>query len=287
MTVVVVALSAAAAFLAEHSRVVSLQHAQTKAAYLAHAGIMQAVYDFRAGLGVERRAYAVSNPSAAPGPTDDAFVLAGPDADFLLVNTLDPLWDTPSTSVCGAGRRDRFRRWRLWNVLRNNSVVIQQLVVSWTPNSGERVLRVDLGGSRVWEDCTPDATGQPGAGSGEPIVLSPNVTVPARAAWTGVSQNALWFNTRNGVMPAKGPALQVDLVFTLADQSSRAAHYAAGDPSARSAEFTIRSTGEVRQEVFPGGVWRRFQMDYRMSSASSVTQPGALTAFRELSQQTP
>ena len=106
ISTVILALAGITFFLTEHLRTTSLRQNQTKAIYLAQAGVMRAIYDFRTNAGVLLGVQTVeAGPSA--GPLDDnVYILGGKAADFLLVNLLNPSWSP--AKECSLNKRDRF-----------------------------------------------------------------------------------------------------------------------------------------------------------------------------------
>jgi len=64
------------------------------------------------------------------------------------------------------------------------------------------------------------------------------------------------------------------------------------DARTSSANFTIKSVGEVRQGVFPFSVWRRIQAEYRLNDSDTNVsnlqdQPGKITTDGKLVVLTP
>ena len=66
----------------------------------------------------------------------------------------------------------------------------------------------------------------------------------------------------------------------------------------RTADFTVKSRGEVRKGPFPFVAWRRIQAEYRVCAATTATADcdsdsqerekwGRLVSYAEMTQQTP
>ena len=282
LSLAILALAGFTFVLTEHLKLTSLQENRARAVSLAQAGVMQAVYEFRQSQGVRLGDYDVDDPSnPTPGPNTDLFTLGGKAADFLLVNFLSPGWSR--ARECNLNNRDRLQSWPIWNVLQSNvepgglPVAVSRMVVSWTPNGGERVVRVDLGAATAWLNCA-------GAVSGQEITLSSPVVVPPLPLRTNDwNTNRLWFSSVNQEMRSK---TAIDVTFIMTDHvassnpleaSRRLVRYTPNTPALSSASFTVKSTGTVRKGVFPFVAWRRLQAEYRIASSSSLTQPGAIT----------
>jgi len=171
ISAVILALVGITFYLTEHLRTTSLRQNQTRAVYLAQAGVMQAIYDFRfddnpggpaTDNGFRLGEYPVPTDTGVIGSyaDDDVFILGGQAADFLLAAMIPATWTTDS--ICGGAKtRQILRNWTLRNVLLTAStsptppdnlpdgmpVVITGLQISWEPDNGERVYRVDLTGN--------------------------------------------------------------------------------------------------------------------------------------------
>ena len=181
----ILALAGITFFLTEHLRITSLRQNQTKAIYLAQAGIMRAIYDFRyddptitgTDNGFQLGEYSVQTGALGSFPNDDVFILSGVAADFLLAAMIPGTWTPGNMCPPNPNNRQILQNWTLRNVLLMNTppdglpVAIHQLQVSWQPNNGELVYRVDLMGTGAdWSSCT-------GAASGDLITLTPDQTV--------------------------------------------------------------------------------------------------------------
>lgn len=314
---VFVAMATISLLLVEHRRSISHTLNHTRAVYLAQAGLMQALYDFRSGNGIRlglRSDYTVDAGSLLGQSDDDVFIighetLPSPQADFFLLNWKSPI-SFPESKYCpssgpGAVLRDRITGWIMRNVLASGqmSLVITAVQVDWpSPAAGESVIRIDFNGTGSdWTapGCQPPsctAASCVGVPSGTPIDLtavSPaDRTIGPGVRW-GTNPNQIWFRT--ATMDAKA---WLNVTMTLSDGSIRRTHY---EPTVanRSADFTIRSRGEVRKGAFPFPVWRRLQAEYRVCSGvtdpkdcndadeESALRSGALRSYQELTQQTP
>ncbi len=288
------AMSGVSLTLAESRRVLSLRENEIEAISLAQAGVMQALYDFRQGTGVRlglQPDYTVDAGSLSGQSDDDVFILGneqanGPMADFLLVNMKPGSFATTGggSSVCGS--RNRFQSWVVRNVLANggSSLVIDRMAISWSPNLGEGVLSIRLqNNNTVW--TTPSCTTPPGSGT------SINITDRAISPGQRWTDNRIYFTLD---MSSK-EWIRVD--FTMSDASTRSSRYEPGI-SNRSADFTIRSIGEVRKGAFPFVLWRRLQAEYRACATISATNQcdsdaeertgiGRLLSYRELATKSP
>ena len=299
----ILALAGVTFFLTEHRRTTSLRQNQTKAVYLAQAGVMRAIYDFRRGSGVTLRSYNVDNPGGPPpGPTDDAFILQAvgsgtTQADLLLLSMRGNI-TFPTANLCpssGPGQvaRDEFQGWVLRNVaaVGGTSLVIQSFRVNWDPPGTEGILRLDLNNNTVWPaaGCTAAArdTDIPLTGPVAQRTLDPGIR------WRG-DRNRVWLTST--VMEAKD---WIDLTFTLSDGSRRMARWDRATFANRAADFTIHAVGDVREGAFPFGVWRRLRADYRICNSVTVgtqcdeedeeraIKTGALVSYQEQGTLTP
>ena len=293
-------------YLTEHLRTTSLRQNQTRAVYLAQAGVMQAIYDFRFNTGGNALTLgtydAVPGDAGAPGlADDDVFILDGQAADFLLAATIPGTFGSGSESGCGGTSRHRLNSWTLRNVITNAApaVSFSQMAVSWSsPVAGsEYVVRVYLNGtgSADWPSsgCGSAVTGA----SGVTLTLNSTQTIPSASSW---GTNRIVFATTN--MNTKS---WIELAFFMTDGSTRRVRFLPANTAASSANFTIKSVGEVRQGVFPFSVWRRLQAEYRLNPSTSLQDIGNITTdttltistavpstderpgYRELLQKTP
>ena len=278
---VFIALTGISMALGESRRVISMRENDTEAVYLAQAGVMQALYDLKrltsappAG-GIVLRAYNIDNPTGpVPGPNDDAFILSsGIPADFFLVNMKGSISFSTSNLNCGGGvhiSSGVMGGWTVRNVLDPSSaptLAVDRMQVNWSPDNGERVVRIVLNGANVWLNCA-------GAAAGQELDVT-NSTINPRATW---ATNSVSFNSTT-----MGTAKDwIDLTFIMTDGSRRVARYDRLTPANRTADVTIRSRGEVREGTFPFLTWRRLQAEYRLSSAQ-INSTGNVLSYQELS----
>ena len=297
LSAVLLALTGITFYLTEHLRTTSLRQNQTKAVYLAQAGVMWALYDFRRGAGITLRSYNVDNPSGpAPGASDDTFILqtinnGSRQAHFLLVNMRGNI-TFPTDNLCpatGPGRvpRDQIQGWSVRNILASggSSLTITQMRINWAPDSGEGILRIDLNDNAVW--TAPCAT--PGA-------INTNLTITSQTLSPGTrwdpTRNRVWFTST--AMEIKD---WIEVTLLMSDGSERTSRWDRLSIANRSADATITSVGEVREGVFPFVTWRRLRAEHRAcravsgtscdSESEERTQEGALVSSQELLALTP
>ena len=270
ISAVILALAGITFFLTEHLRTISLRQNQTKAIYLAHAGLMQAIYDFRTsagGNGFTPGTYdAVPGDAGAPGlGDDDVFIIGGEAADFLLAAMIPATLNLTNANPgggCGGGTpRNRLEGWTLRNVRLDSAISFNQVIVTWNaPTAGQGVVRLDFNGNAAdWTapGCNPFASGVP--------IPVPTQTINAGSFW---DTNRVWFAT-----DTMGSQAWIELAFVMTDNpnpsSTRRARFVIGTPTASSASFTIKSIGEVRSSSFPFTTWRRLQAEYRLNDADT------------------
>ena len=292
ISTVAIAFAAFTLLLTEHLRVASLRQNQTKAIYLAQAGIMQAIYDFRqtgGGVGFLLGEYPVPADTGTIGSyaDDDVFILGGQAADFLLAAMIPATWAT--AGICGGAlNRQVLQNWTLRNVLLTSSatpsppdnlphgmpVVINQLQITWSPDNGERVYRVDLMGTTAnYTSCT----GTPSGG-----IITVNQTVAPNSQ----GSNRIWFSRRTTENSPPSLLMNnkswIEIRCIMTDGSVRRVRFLPATPTASSASFTIKSVGEVRKGAFPFSVWRRLQAEYRLNDSdtnvSDLQEVGKITA---------
>ncbi len=285
ISAVILALVGVTFYLTEHLRITSLRQNQTKAIYLAQAGVMREFYNFRSGNGVSLTETTVTAGPAPGTADDDVYQISGPQADFLLVNMRGNI-TFPTNNLCGAPR-ERILGWSLRNVrgAGQGAIRIDWVRVNWSPDGGEGVLRIDLNANTIWAaPCNNPA------GINTNIAI-PNQTLPARTRWDG-SRNRVWFTS--SAMDAMD---WIDIIFVMSDGSERVSHYDLVSVADSSADFTLRSVGTVRRGAFPFSVWRRLLVDYRLCRAVfgtscntdglERTQEGTLITYRELTVLSP
>ena len=276
LSAVLIGLGGLTLLLTHHIRVVSLRQNYTKAAYLAHAGYMQAVYDFRmddSGGSNDNCYYfgEVAVPAdlgTAGKADDDVYILGGNAADVLMANFIPGQLQT--ANLPGTGTRDRFDNWTVQNVNCNAApaVRIDWMTVTWSNPGAERVIRIDIpAGTSIWT----------GTGASGTALNVTNTTIPANTARTG----RIWFST-NGTVTNASNRLPIDVAFQLSDETSvtpgtagwstRVGRYTPpANLAGRSGSFTVKSQGIVRRGAFPFSVWRRFQEEYRLNDDDTAT----------------
>ena len=280
--------------LAEHRQAVSHIENHTEAIYLAQAGVMQALYDFRRGVGVSLGEGVVDAGPAPGSADDDVFVLGANQADVFLVNIKAPITFPTSGGPMTCGVRNRFQGWFIRNVLASGgaSSVVSQMKVNWSSPSppDEGVVRVDLNGFSAADWTAPGCVAPlPDAPFTLTSAASSRTLSPGAAGrWV---ENRIWFKTD---MASKA---WIDVTYIMTDGSQRLNHYESAIGN-RWADFTVKSVGEVRKGLFPFLTWRRLQAEYRICSgvASSAacdteseerTAVGALMSYQELTQKSP
>ena len=287
LTGVVVALVGVTYLLVEHRRTTSLRQNQTRAIYLAQAGVMQELYDYRRGQEVSRQVQTIVAGPAAGTADDDIAQVTGPQADFLLVNMRGDA-SIIQQSHCSA-QRDRIHLWSMRNVLASGegSLVIDQVRVNWSPVvAGEGIIRMDFNG-----------TGQDWPSSGCPSIPADtniNITNQSLNAAQRWANNRVWFTS--SAMDGKD---WIDVTLVMTDGSERTARWDRLTVANRTADITLRSIGTVRRGAMPFEVWRRLQVEYRVcadvsgndcdtqAEEQSTTSEGAIISIAELTTLTP
>ncbi len=296
VSAVILALAGITFFLTEHLTVTSLRQNQTKAIYLAQAGIMQAIYDFRRGTGITLRSYKVDDPTTTPGANDDQFILqpilsGNTQADLLLMSTRGNITvPFPQSNFCGAISRDRFQGWTVRNVQASGgtSLVVASFKVNWDVGT-EGILRLDLNGTSVdWQDATCAGFPKDTAISLASVPVA-NRTLNPGTRWP---TNRVWFTS--AAMDSKA---WIDITFIMSDGFSKTVHWDSTNAANSTADLTVKSVGEVHAGFFPFVLWRRVSARYRVcatvsgsqcnATSEEETQPGALVAYQELTALTP
>jgi hypothetical protein len=290
ISAVILALVGITFYLTEHLRTTSLRQNQTRAIYLAQAGVMRETYDFRSGNGVSLTETTVTAGPPAGTAGDDVYQISGPEADSLLVNfrAITVPVSFPTGSLC-SGTRDRMQDWTVRNVRAGGqgAIRVDQMRIAWSPGGGEGVLRIDLDGAG--SDWTAPC-GSP-AGNGALIDI-PNQTLNPGARW---ATNRIWFTS--SAMEAKD-WIEVTFIMRLpGDGSQRVARLDLQNSQQTTADFTLRSLGTVRRGAFPFSVWRRMKAELRAcafvsgaacnSEGEERTQQDALVSLEELFTLTP
>ena len=283
ISAVLVGLVGITFYLTEHLRNTSLRQNQTKAIYLAQAGVMRELYDFRNGSEIS-----LGEVTVTAGPPDDVYNIAGPNADFLLVNLRTTI-NFPTDNLCpatGPGRqpRDHMTGWFLRNVLASgsSSITIDQIRVNWDAGN-EGILSIDINNNTVYTA----ACNTPGVKN--TFLDITNQTLAADARW---ANNHIWFTST--AMESKN---WIEITFRMTDGSERVSHWDRLSNPDRSADFTLRSVGEVRRGAFPFVLWRRLKAEYRIcrsvvdancnSRVEEEQEEGKLIGYGELTMLSP
>lgn len=297
LVIVFVAMGGIAMAVVEDARATAMNRNLAKAEYLAQAGLMHALYQFRSTGRMTLGEYNADDPALPVSASDDAFTLGGEPADFLLVNMVPVVVPFSEANLCsGPGRRrDRLVGWRIRNVLNSNTppagmeVRIVQLSVNWqNPAAGEGPIRLDLNGNNPADWSSP---GCAPINPGDPIPIPPDQQVIAPGGqW---ATNRLWFG--NNSMDGK---TWIELTFTMASGPPRVVRFV-NDLRANDANFTVRSLGLLREDAAPFTTWRRVQAEYRLCANAAATsecddssdeqwrRSVALLSYEELEAQTP
>ena len=257
--------------LVEHIRTTGLRSLETKAYYLAQAGAMEALYDYRDSsdglnafdLGTD--VVVEDDPSSA---NDDSYRLLAQAGDGLLVNMKSARFVTSSIpSSCTGSTRDRFTTWRLRNAIGTGSVVIDQVAVDWSPVlAGERVSCINFNGNKVWPTGATNCSSSPNGTANQWLDLSPNFTV---AAGGGVINNTVWFTTTGFRQAATESTTKdyIDFKFLMTDGTTRTARFV-NTVANRQAQCSLTAIGRALRGPLPFGVCRRVWVAYDICSAA-------------------
>ena len=292
LTSVFVAMGGISLALGQSRQTVSFLQNQLRAAHLAQAGVMQAIYDVRNVTGLVIGETAVD---PAFGAQSDVYTIGcptcptpGPQADFLLVNWLEPSvsFNNGNFPNCPGVTHDSLRGWSVTNVQAAGGapLTIDQMTIEWdNPTNAERLIGITLNNTLVWLDCA-------GMVSGASVDIS-NQSLNPLALWSGNNTNRLWWST-DGVMSGKS-WIKTSFLMADAPASTRVTWYYISDANAadRSADFTIRSIGEVRNGAFPFVMWQRVKAEYRLGDGTNWTSPntttGRVISYQALETKTP
>ena len=253
------------------SKMTQLRIDQTKARYLAQAGVMQAVWNWyvsNTGTEASRRYDDNGAGTTVVGNNLFKFGSDGPGGPNILQSNFayhsfnsfaTTAWVTAAANTCtqggaGTGVNGACRRLRLWRI-RNiqtaglSNIVLAKCRVSWTPAGAEGVSIISLNGTAV----------QPGGGpfaSGTDIDITDTTLAPG-AVLSGNTNYIEWSAEPGG---AANVAVTVQWTFadevanpTTVDSKSHevvfwnGAKPAAGIPTQRT--FDVTATGQVNQNV--------------------------------------
>jgi len=182
---------------------------QDKALYLAQAGIMRAIVDYKNNGSWSP----MQNVNVAEGLY---YHIGGGSSDFLLVEAFDP-------TVFGK----QIYSIAIYNVSGSNSITITDMVVDWS--FGGSIKKVKLGGGWVWS----------GTLSSPASLDIIDFTMLAGQSFTVLSQQVWEFSAN---IPAN---FSINVTFIFSDGSRRKV-ILAQNQRAGNKEFSIKATGEVR-----------------------------------------
>lgn len=185
---------------------------QEKALYMAQAGVMRAIVDFRDG-GLWS---SVQNNNEAG---DEFYYHLGKNANFLCVNAA-----TPQLS----GKQ--LKRIAIKNIHATSAITITNIIVSWT--FGGNITKVTLGSNTVW-------TGT----ASSPASLDISDFIIAAGVYYASNNDQIW--EFSGNVPSVA-STDVVVTFVFSDGSSYKA-YIFKDGKGADKEFSITSTGEIRR----------------------------------------
>lgn len=234
-------------------RQMQLQIDQTKAYYLAQAGIMRAIYNWRISNATDTsRRYAQLNTTVTGNQifkTSGGTLANMTQANFAYY-TFN--W-TQNTGWINSGGNRRLQRWRIVNIHTPvagtaDNITFTAVKVSWTASVGSptlRTVRVAGAGSPV----IPIGT----YASGTTVNFTSPVTLTSGSAWTGDNNYLEW----NGTGADVNSITQVTVQWTFQDNSATKDSISheivywnnpsqSGSPPAQRT-FTITSTGQVNQ----------------------------------------
>lgn len=284
LAVALIALAGISSGLAEGMRANLVSINQTKAIYLAYAGVMDAIRSYETGAG--GRWFSLGEvPVVAP---NEVFIRPlTSQRDVLLVN----MASAALTSAQG-GTTSNLTKWSVRNVgPASPGITITKLRVEWTqavpPDPSERVTLVGLNGQ---PPCQVLWSGS--KSSGEEIDI-PDCVLSSN---TVVGSNLIRFN--RGAIALRNP-LTITVTFIMADAGSlsgctgvppasesdpllehcqRTVRFVRGGPNA--GLFTVRSSGEVRGSPFT--IRRTVRAEFRdTSSHPAVAPPNRILAWAE------
>lgn len=229
--------------LTNASRRLQLEIDKTKAHYLAQAGVMRGIYDWKIdAAGEAARQFDDLNTTI----TGNQIFKTGCQADFAYFSfnlTQDTEWFT-------SGGRQRLRRWRLRNVHvaeagTADNIIVTSVKISWTP-AGSTVRQVQLGGSVVL------AVGSYANGSTNVLTGTAGARTTTPGSLNGGNGTFIEWNTA----PDPPDPITVNVQWTFSDNSSTKDSISrnilywdgarAGTPPTNHT-FMVTSTGQVNQ----------------------------------------
>lgn len=282
LTIMGIAFTGIVRMLVEHIRTTGIRTGDTRAYYLAQAGVMAAFYDFRDGSDGGMHAFDPGADVIVDGSSgkDDTYRLAATQGDGLFVNMKSATLPAPNNVPgCGGTQRDRLTNWRVRNVIGvAPNAVISQLALNWGQASPGAVARVEINGSKVW----PTSGNCSSAGQGEWMNIA-DVSVPPGGIVANT--NTLYFSDAGTFRNAGTGQLTkpfLELRFLMADGTTRDARYytAVGDSDAG---FTVTAIGKAQRGPLPFSVCRRLQAAYT-ACVGAATPADCNTAGKEEGQ---
>jgi len=265
-----VAMAGSSLALSESRRVTSLRQNEIRAFYLAQAGIMRAIYDFRSG-GVLTGEHVVEAGPAPGTDDDDVFIIGLIPTDDVGVDMSNAKIVQPGggEKLCGVSR-DRLQSFKIKNT-GSDPVTITHMIVTWEPvMAGEGVIRIDLSSSGAdWASpgCAPVA-------AGTPIDIEPDRTLGSSPPHFNVR---VWFATTN--METKE---YIEVTFLMADGSQVSGRFDPDESGQSGTRYRVSSTGEARRGAFPLVSWRTLEAEYQLDDPEDPDGPGRILWYREL-----
>lgn len=265
LTIMGIAFTGIVRMLVEHIRTTGLRTGDTRAYYLAQAGVMEAFYDYRDAsdsLNAFDPGTAVIVDDDPSSGKDDGYILVAQARDGLLANMKPGQMGAPGVPAgCGGGSRDRFMSWRLRNVIGTAApaVAIDQIAVDWSPSTGsQRVHRIELNGAKVWPSGGTQCTN----GTRNAFLdLSPNFPLAPGGVVAGT--NTVWFNGTGFASGALTTKTYIDLKFLMTDGTTRTARFA-NTVGSREAAFSVTSVGRAYRGPLPYLLCRRLRTTYKV-----------------------
>ena len=245
-----------ALLMSNSTRQMQLKIDQSKAYYLAQAGIMRAIYNWRISNATDTsRRYAQLNTTVTG---NQIFKTSGGTlANMTQANFAYFSFDEGGTSNADWNPTSRLRRWTIRNIHTNvagtsDGIIFKQVKISWTPSGAETLTEISLNNRKTSGSFA----------NGSTVTLSGTVaqrTLAANSAWTGNNNYFQW----SGV-PPDPITVTVQWIFnddsTTKDSQTHSVIYWDGCKSAANCDglgtefgrrvmhtFAIMSTGQVNQ----------------------------------------
>lgn len=195
-------------YITERLRLNASNINQAKALYMAQAGIMSGIVDYKAD--------GLWSPQSDINVTGEFYYSIGESANFLLVD---------ASNILANGRI--INRWPIKNINASSSITINSLIVSWT--FGGNIKAVKLGGVFVFNG--------PAAPSPAAINISPAFIIASGASYNGTNDQYLQFDSN-----VSGTA---SITFNFSDGSSFKTYLLKNGNKANN-EFSLKSTGKIK-----------------------------------------